>query len=158
MADEWEFEPDYISDDDYYAEMWEVIDEYILDKLTDKLYNEKRKITEGKETLEDDFDEKMKPYSNITSSVREFWDEDTNETYDRENYYLDIDEDWENDWFVFSLGEPNDNNEYNLLYNNIELKDVKIFFPKKTFDKLLKNWFQKTYGNKIYKVIPYGEV
>jgi hypothetical protein len=40
-ADEWEFEPDYISDDDYYAEMWEVIDEYISDKLTDKLYNEK---------------------------------------------------------------------------------------------------------------------
>jgi hypothetical protein len=157
-ADEWEFEPDYISDDDYYTEMWEVIDEYIVDGLTDKIYNEKRKITEGKETLEDDFDEKMKPYSNITSSVREFWDEDTNETYDRENYYLDIDEDWENDWFVFSLGEPNDNNEYNLLYNNIELKDVKIFFPKKTFDKLLKNWFQKTYGNKIYKVIPYGEV
>ena len=40
-ADEWEFEPDYISDDDYYTEMWEVIDEYILDGLTDKLYNKK---------------------------------------------------------------------------------------------------------------------
>jgi len=156
--DEWEFEPDYISDDDYYTEMWEVIDDYILEKLADKIYNKKRKITEGKETLEDDFDEKMKPYSNMNSSFREVWDDDTNETYDRENYYLDIDEDGENDWFVFSLGEPNDNNEYDLLYNNIELKDVKIFFPKKTFDKLLKNWFQKTYGNKIYKVTPYGEV
>jgi hypothetical protein len=32
-ADEWEFEPDDISDDDYYTEMWEVIDEYILDNI-----------------------------------------------------------------------------------------------------------------------------
>ena len=42
-GDEWEFEPDYISDDDYYTEMWEVIDEYILEKLAEKLYNENRK-------------------------------------------------------------------------------------------------------------------
>lgn len=32
-SDEWEFEPDYVSDDDYYAEMWEVIDEYIVDNI-----------------------------------------------------------------------------------------------------------------------------
>jgi len=40
-ADEWEFEPDNISHDDYYIEMWEVIDEYILEKLANKIYNEK---------------------------------------------------------------------------------------------------------------------
>jgi hypothetical protein len=130
-ADEWEFEPDYISDDDYYTEMWEVIDEYILEKLADKIYNEKRKITEGKETLEDDFDEIMKPYSNMDSSFREVWDDDTNETYDVENYYLDIDEDGEGNRFVFSLGEPNNNNEYDLVYDKFMLEGIISFFPKK---------------------------
>jgi len=40
-GDEWEFEPDYITHDDYYTKMWEVINEYILEKLADKIYNEK---------------------------------------------------------------------------------------------------------------------
>lgn len=40
-AIEYEFEPDYVSDDDYYDENWELIEEHILDKLTDKLYKEK---------------------------------------------------------------------------------------------------------------------
>jgi len=35
-ADEWEFEPTYISDDDYYAENWEIIEEYILDRFVNK--------------------------------------------------------------------------------------------------------------------------
>jgi hypothetical protein len=117
--------------------------------------NQYRLILESKENLEDEFDEIMKPYSNMTNSVREFWDDDTYEAYDRENYYLDIDEDWEEDRFVFSLGEPNDNNEYELLYDTFMLKDVMLFFPKKRFEELLKKWFQKTYGNKIYKVKPY---
>ena len=39
---DYEFEPDYISDDDYYDENWELIEDYILDKLTDKLYKEKK--------------------------------------------------------------------------------------------------------------------
>ncbi len=117
--------------------------------------NQYRLILESKENLEDEFDEIMKPYSNMTNSVREFWDYRTDEVYDRENYYLDIDEDWEDGRFVFSLGEPNDNNEYDLIYDNFMLEDVMSFFPKKTFEELLKNWFQKTYGNKIYKVSRY---
>ena len=35
-ADEWEFEPTYISDDDYYAENWELIEDYILDRFANK--------------------------------------------------------------------------------------------------------------------------
>ena len=35
-ADEWEFEPTYISDDDYFDENWELIEEYILDKVANK--------------------------------------------------------------------------------------------------------------------------
>lgn len=35
-ADEWEFEPTYISDDDYYRENWEMLDEYILDRFANK--------------------------------------------------------------------------------------------------------------------------
>jgi hypothetical protein len=32
-ANEYEFEPNEISDDDYYGEMWEVIDDYIVDNI-----------------------------------------------------------------------------------------------------------------------------
>jgi hypothetical protein len=39
---DYEFEPDYISDEDYYGENWELIEDYILDKLTDKLYKGKK--------------------------------------------------------------------------------------------------------------------
>ena len=39
---DYEFEPDYISDEDYYGENWELIEDYILDKLADKLYKEKK--------------------------------------------------------------------------------------------------------------------
>jgi hypothetical protein len=117
--------------------------------------NQYRLILESKENLEDEFDEIMKPYSNMTNSVREFWDYRTDEVYDRENYYLDIDEDFEDNRFVFSLGEPNDNNEYDLMYDDFMLDDVMSFFPKKRFEELLKKWFQKTYGNKIYKVTKY---
>jgi hypothetical protein len=104
--------------------------------------------------LDFDLDLMMKPDSNIDISFREVLDDDYNPT-DVENYYLDIDEDWEENRFVFSLGEPNNNNEYDLVYDEFMLEDVIPFFPKKTFDKLLKNWFQKTYGNKIDKVIAY---
>ena len=41
-ADEWEFESTYISDDDYYAENWEIIEEYILDRFVNKLYTQKK--------------------------------------------------------------------------------------------------------------------
>lgn len=41
-ADEWEFDPTYISDDDYYAENWEMLDEYITNKLSEFQYGQKR--------------------------------------------------------------------------------------------------------------------
>jgi len=37
-SDEYEFDPEYVSDDEYYSEHWETIDELIQDKLTEYLY------------------------------------------------------------------------------------------------------------------------
>ena len=42
-SDEWLFDPTYISDDDYYAENWEMLDEYITNKLSDFQYGQIRK-------------------------------------------------------------------------------------------------------------------
>ena len=42
-SDEWEFEPTYISDDDYYDENWEMLDEYITNKLSEFQYEQIRK-------------------------------------------------------------------------------------------------------------------
>jgi hypothetical protein len=41
-SDEYEFDPEYVSDDEYYTEHWETIDELIQDKLTEYLYNKNK--------------------------------------------------------------------------------------------------------------------
>lgn len=41
-SDEYEFNPEYVSDDEYYSEHWETIDELIQDKLTEYLYNKNK--------------------------------------------------------------------------------------------------------------------
>lgn len=100
------------------------------------------------------FDGEMSYLENLNSSDREYWDSDTDEVYDRKNYYFDVPEDWEDNWWIFSLGNENQNNEYELFYNKEILLDEISKFPPSKFGKLLSNWFTKNYGYKLYKLVP----
>jgi len=96
--------------------------------------------------------------------VREYYDESTGEQYDRIHLYMkntiddegddDYDEvsddDWEYDWWVFSIGNKK-NNEYELFYNkeHEEIEDIFSKFPKRRIAELLPIWFVDTYKNII---------
>ena len=97
------------------------------------------------------FNDEMSKYINLDWAYMEFWDLETDKVYDRKHYYIDIDEDWEEDNWIFSLGNE-ENNEYELFYDKWLLRDEIVKFPLLKFEKLLSDWFMKTYGYKLYKV------
>lgn len=120
-------------------------------------------INEGMsyDNLKSEFDEQMNQIglNKLIPSVREYYDENTDETYDRLHFYKkndyddeddlenEIDEDdWENDWWIFSLGNEN-NNKYDLYYNQEDtmIEDMVSKFPKNRVNEFLPIWFTETY-------------
>jgi hypothetical protein len=103
------------------------------------------------EKLEKMFDKTMEEYTNLTYNEREYYDEDW-EYYVGLSFYKDIDEDWEDDEFVFKIFEPKYGDDWYLEYYGWKLKGVISMFGLSMFEKLLKPWFEKNYGFKIIDV------
>lgn len=151
------------------------IDQYIteLPKNTEMQVEQKvRKlllsiINEGMsyDDLKSEFDTQMNQIglNKLIPSVREYYDENTDETYDRLHFYKkndydeddenEIDEDdWENDWWIFSIGNE-EKNMYDLYYNKEEtmIKDMFSKFPKSKVNEFLPIWFTETYKDFLEK-------
>jgi len=103
------------------------------------------------EKLEKMFDKYMEEYTNLTYNEREYYDDDW-KYYMAYSFYDDIDEDWEDDEFVFKIFEDEDGNNWYLEYYGWKLKGVISLFGLSMFEKLLKPWFEKNYGFKIINV------
>jgi hypothetical protein len=103
------------------------------------------------EKLEKMFDKYMEEYTNLTYNEREYYDSDWGE-YIGYSFYDDIDEDYEDDEFVFKVFEPEDGDDWYLEYYGWKLKGVISMFGLSMFEKLLKPWFEKNYGFKIIDV------
>jgi hypothetical protein len=102
------------------------------------------------EKLENMFDKYMEEYTNLTYNEREYYDSDWGYHVGLA-FYTDIDEDWEDDLFLFKIFEPKDNG-FILEYFGFSLQSEIGLFGKSMFEKLLKPWFEKNYGFKIIDV------
>lgn len=100
------------------------------------------------EKLNKFFDKSMSDYVKLESDEREYYTDDWG-YYSALAFYKDIDEDWEDDEFVFKIFDAEDGDGWNLEYYGWELKSVINLFGKEMFEKLLKPWFEKTYDFKI---------
>jgi hypothetical protein len=100
--------------------------------------------------LEKMFDKSMEKYVNLTYNEREYYDSDWGYNMGLA-FYEDIDEDWDDDNFVFRMFEPEDK-IWVLEYYGYPIKDVIALFGESMFEKLLKPWFEKNYGYKITNV------
>jgi len=104
------------------------------------------------------FDKVMQPYSNLdhTEKSYDYWVSEKGGYVDFDviNFYHDIDEDYEyDDWVMQYQNKPGDIGDEKdlpiLTYSpNYSFPNVESMFGQ-YFEKLLKDWFEKTYGFEV---------
>ncbi len=104
------------------------------------------------------FDKVMQPYSNLdhTEKSYDYWVQEKGGYVDFDviNFYHDIDEDYEyDDWVMQYQNKPGDEVKKEdlpiLTYGpNYSFPNVESMFGQ-YFERLLKDWFEKTYGFEV---------
>ena len=109
------------------------------------------------------FDKIMRPYSNLdfTEKSYDYYDYDKGRYADLDvvNYYLDIDDDYEEDNWVMQYQElPGDEGKDEdlpiLRYSGSLFQSIEPMFEP-YFQNLFKDWFKKTYNFEIKTIVKY---
>lgn len=101
------------------------------------------------------FDSEMEEFKNLIEIQREYEDWDTGDVYMAYVYYVDPEVDWEDDEFVFKIIPIDEDNDlFNLEYDRWMFRNIIPLFNKNIFEVLFKDWFEKTYKQKIENLYP----